>query len=67
MKALHKAILATLLLAPAGGALAADNGEMDNGMESGKIGTANTQDNSFKAEGGTASGFVYDCEYIELR
>lgn len=53
MKALYTAILATILLAPAGGALADHN---DSGaMESGKSGSANTQENSLKAEGGTAA------------
>lgn len=52
MKAFHNALIAAVLLVPAGGALAVE--DESNAMESGKTGSANTQENSLKPQGGSA-------------
>jgi len=51
MRVLHGALLASVLLLPASAVLA----DEDSAMKSGKVGTANTQETSMKAEGGTAA------------
>lgn len=57
MKGFYGALLAAMLLAPAGAALANQAGDADSGMESGKVGSAATEEGSMKPQGGgTGSG-----------